>query len=786
MRSSPTMRDLARLLISALTLCLGLALLAPGGPAAAAPAGSPRPVPAPRPAPAPRPGAGPLAATATEAAAALAPATSPARGGGSRTRSADLRPPLDSAKAALHFATDRGAGRGKSSSNASAAVPSAAAAAACRLSDFTSKTGSALVQQIKAVDTDCINTLFSVTGNDSKSLFREAQMVTVANALRDTAAGYPGNNSTSAAQVVLYLRAGYYVQYGQPGTVGTYGTALQSAIRGGLDAFYAAGHAFDVTDANGQTLAEAVTLIDSAGENARYLWVVKRLLAGYNSAYDASWWMVAAVNNTYTVLFRGHQVPAFVTAVQADPSVLTTMRDFAVNHDDLLGTDKGYLAANAGRELGRFLKETPLQATVRPMAKQLLGRSTITGRTAALWTGVAEMADSYDKANCSYYGTCDLANRVRLAVLTLSYTCAPTLHIVAQEMTTAQLAASCTSMLNQNAYFHGVVKDNGPVANDRNTNLEVAVFDSSTDYKMYAGIIYGIDTDNGGMYEEGNDPSSADNQPRFIAHEAEWLRPDFQIWNLNHEYTHYLDGRFDMYGNFDAGMTTPTVMWVEGFAEYISYSYRNVVYTEAQTEAGRNTYRLSQLFDTTYDNSDSTRVYRWGYLAVRYLLQSHPQDVTTLLGYYRTGNWAAARTLLTSTIGTRYDADFASWLTRCAAGDCGVPAGLPECTATDSRELGKNCRRSNLSATTGNYAYLFVKVPAGTTSLKITVAGGTGDADLYYSASNWATTGSYTSRSVHAGTNAETLTVASPPSGYVYVSLYAAAGFGGASVSTEF
>ncbi|MFI1395814.1 M9 family metallopeptidase [Streptomyces sp. NPDC020681] len=757
MRSSPNVRALARLLTAALLLSLGLTLLAPAGRTAAAAAAA-APVPTPSSSPAPQP------ATPAAAAAELAPDAARTDG---QTTDLSQRPPLSSTTAALQREPAE-----------------AAPTKACQVSDFASKTGSALVQQIKVSEVSCINTLFGVTGSDSRALFREAQMVTVANALRDTAATYPGNNSTSAGQVVLYLRAGYFVQWNQPDTVGSYGPALKSAVQGGLDAFFASPRAFDVNDANGQILAESVTLIDSSRENARYLSVVKRLLKAYNSSYNSHWWMVAAVNNTYTVLFRGHYLPDFVSAVQSDPSVLTVLRDFAVAHDGLLGTDKAYLTSNAGRELSRFLQHSALRTTVRPLVKQLLDRSAITGRTAPLWVGVAEMTDEYDKANCAYFGTCDLQNRVRNAVLTVKHTCGASLRIVAQQVTAAELSATCTSLLNQDAYFHGVVKDNGPVADDHNTTLEVVVFDSSTDYKTYAGVVFGISTDNGGMYLEG-DPAQAGNLPRFIAYEAEWLRPDFQIWNLNHEYTHYLDGRYDMYGDFEEGESTPTVMWVEGLAEYISYSYRNVTYDKAITEAGKNTYPLSRLFDTTYANSDTTRIYQWGYLAVRYLIQSHPQDVSTLLGHYRTGNWAAARTLLTSTIGTRYDADFARWLSKCAAGDCGAAPGLPECSSADSRELGKNCRRSNVSATTGNHAYLYLKIPAGTGSLTVTVSGGTGDADLYYNPKGWATVRDNTARSVHTG-NAETLTIRQPPSGYVYLSLYATKGFDQVSVTTEY
>ncbi|XLD97581.1 M9 family metallopeptidase [Streptomyces sp. 184] len=661
-----------------------------------------------------------------------------------------------------------------------------AAAAACSTADFTGRTGSALVAQIRASTTDCVNTLFSLTGSDAYHAFREAQMATVAYAMRDGSSAYPGNSSTGMPQLVLYLRAGYYVHWYNESAVGPYGQSLKTAIRSGLDAFFASGHAFDVSDANGETLAEAVTLIDSAEENARYLHVVKRLLNGYNSSYDASWWMLNAVNSVYTVLFRGHQVPEFVSAVTADRSVLTTLYDFASAHTGLLGTDRGYLTSNAGRELGRFLQHSALRPDVRPKGAGLLGRSSMTGRTAPLWVGFAEMADFYDKANCGYYGTCNLQERLAAAVLPINHTCSGSLRIRAQEMTAAQLGASCSSLAGQDAYFHGIARDGGPVAGDRNTTLEVVAFDSSTDYQTYAGAMFGIDTNNGGMYLEG-DPSAAGNQPRFIAYEAEWVRPAFEIWNLNHEYTHYLDGRFNMHGDFTANVSTPTIWWIEGFAEYVSYSYRNLRYDAAITEAGRRTYALSTLFNTTYSH-DQTRVYRWGYLAVRYMLQSHRSETDTVLGYYRGGNWSAARSYLTGSIGSRHDADWYTWLGACAAGECGGGGGgggITECAGTDTRQMDRNCKRSGIAATAGGHAYFYLYVPAGTAQLKITASGGTGNADLYYNSSTWATTGGYTSRSTGPG-NSETLTVGNPAAGYHYISLAAAADFGGATLTTEY
>ncbi|MCT2588495.1 collagenase [Streptomyces sp. N2-109] len=544
-----------------------------------------------------------------------------------------------------------------------------AGAADCNVSDFTSRTGRELVRQIKKSPTACVNTLFNLTGGDAYYAFREKQMVTVANAMRDGSAAYPGDGSTGMPQLVLYLRAGYYVHWYNEPDVGEYGRALRSAVRGGLDAFFGSPRSGDVTDANGETLAEAVILIDSAEQNARYLSVVKRMLDGYDSSYDSSWWMLTAVNNVYTVLFRGHQVPEFVSAVTSDPSVLDTLHGFATEHGDLLGGDQSYLTSNAGRELARFLQHDALREHVRPQALDLLNQSSITGDTATLWVGIAEMTGYYDQRNCSYYDTCNLQERLEKEVLPVEHTCSDSLRVRAQAMTSGELGRTCDSLAGQDAYFHGIAQDNGPVEGDRNTSLEVVAFDSSTDYQTYAGVMFGIDTNNGGMYLEG-DPSAQGNQPRFIAYEAEWLKPEFQIWNLNHEYTHYLDGRFNMHGDFEANVSTPTIMWIEGFAEYVSYSYRNLQYDDAIAEAGRGTYALSALFDTTYSH-DSARVYQWGYLAVRYMVQSHRNEVDTLLDYYRSGDWNGARSYLTRTIGSSHDGDWYTWLASCSAGDCG-------------------------------------------------------------------------------------------------------------------
>ncbi|WEF30817.1 collagenase [Pseudoduganella chitinolytica] len=757
-------------------------------------------------------------------------------------------------------------------------VSANAALAACDTALFAGASGTALVNAVKSSTSDCINTLFGVTGTTAGAIFSESKMVTIANAFASAAASYDGTNGASTLQMVMFLRAGYYVNYYDGASTGPYGATLKAAIRTALDAFVNNRNFGLVNDAHGETLAEFVTLVDSASENARYLnSVVKRLLDGFNASAAGSWWMTSATNNAFTVLFRGHQNADFQALVKADASIVDTLHNFANAHFDLLGTDDGYLVANAGRELGRFLQyadNTAPKVLARSRAKTLVERSSITGASAALWVGLGEQVDYYDKANCAYYNMCNFSTRLATEVLPISHSCSPTLRLRAQALTRAQLNEACTIVGGQESYFHKAVASGAvPVANDNNAQLEMVVFASSQDYGTYAGAIYGIDTNNGGMYLEGN-PSAAGNQPRFIAYQAEWLLPKFEIWNLTHEYIHYLDGRFDMYGDFNAAMSVNSVWWVEGFAEYMSYGYRNLSYDAAKAQAAAGTYALSTIFRNDY-NSGQTRVYNWGYLAVRYLFEKQRAKVSNVLGYFRPGNYTGYAAYMTGAgMGSSMDADFRNWLPcvnnaalpQCAGGTAnaapvadftatvagltakftstatdsdGSVAGwawnfgdgttstaanpaktyaaagtytvkltvtddkgaksavksravtvsggatLPECPGS-AQQLGRNCVRSNLSATAGNYAYMYLLVPAGTKQIRLTSSGGTGNADMYANTlGQWATRNAYNYGSFNGG-NGESIVVNYPPAGYMYISLYGQAAFAGAQLKVEF
>ncbi|MFI1769976.1 collagenase, partial [Streptomyces sp. NPDC020800] len=551
-----------------------------------------------------------------------------------------------------------------------------AAAGSCTIGDFTGLSGASLVAKIKASCLAEDSPLFQTSGTDAANAFNEAKMITVANALATDAVSYSGNGSTGVNQLIIYLRIGYYVHWKHPKDVGTYGTGLKNAVRAALDAFFANTHSHDVSQSNGRTVGLAVDIADAEQEQARYLPAFQQLVAGFGPSYISQSEMMNAVFRVLVALDDAQEelpeaaLSDYIAAVAANPGIIDALHDLVDNNLNLLGTDAAWILRDSGLEMGHFLKIPSLRSKVRPLALDLIQESTYTGQSRYMWGAVVTDVNKYDKADCSYYSLCNISTTLKNTYLTLKHDCSPTLHIVAQQMSQSQFTAVCTSMLNQNAYFHTVSQDTGPVADDNNTSLEVVIFASAEEYKALAGPIYGIDTDNGGDYEE-YDPADPANQPRFYAYLS-----GSEVWNLNHEYTHYLDGRFDMYGNdYEDAPHKSKVWWTEGLAEYVMYSYLNRTNTAAIGVAGQHTYKLSELFDTEY--GDQERTYQWGYLAVRYMLQSHRADVDTLLGYWRAGKYDVAQTYLHTTIGTKYDSDWDAWLTACAAGNCGATTQQP-------------------------------------------------------------------------------------------------------------
>jgi microbial collagenase len=681
----------------------------------------------------------------------------------------------------------------------------------CR-AEIAAASASTLLPLLRAADpVGCLYGLFSLSGSAASATFTATKMLRAAEGLRGDALNYPGNNSLGSLQLLLYLRAGYYLNYVDPMTVPDFGSALAAEVGAATDAMLAA-PAFDTVDeSNGLVNYEWLIMMDSANDMPRMQSLMLRRLQTFDHAsYAVNGDMERAVFVVFDQLFRNAGVGEFVSAVRARPALVDALYNFILDHEALVGEGaRRYLMRAAAGELARFADAayaTQPREQARLHLRALLQRYPQVGIGGPLWVQMADYLDYYDPDHCAWYGTCGWRDQTLASLLQQSHDCSSSLRLRAMALSASEVQYVCTQMAGLSSYFHQRLQTGGqPLPGDLNTRLEMVIFDSNDDYTGYADALFGIDTNNGGIYIEGN-PAQPGNQARFFAYEvgssgsASW-----EIWNLHHEYIHYLDGRYNLPGGFcdaplgglcGSGPAGSAVWYIEGMAEVLAYGFRQLNYARAVDAARTRQLQLSQLFETVYSN-DFARTYQWGYLASRYLLEWQPQRMQALLQLFRQNRMPDYLPWLQG-IGSISDGEFQVWLdcfiaSNGAAEDCN-PARvfkdgfepepeLPECEYGDVRQLGSGCRRTGLASSTGLNFYF--NVPAGLQRLVIETRSGSGDADLYARLGTWATVAEHDASSSQPG-NLERIEINAPQAGQWFALLRATSAYADAEIRVRY
>ncbi|KVZ58177.1 collagenase [Burkholderia ubonensis] len=551
--------------------------------------------------------------------------------------------------------------------------------AACRdIAAIARHGAAALADHISNLpDYECHYGLFSIEPALATQIFSAQNVQAVSDRFVQELARYDASN-LYLANLLIYLRAAYY-QYEVSGLrdpMPNLVAMLRPHIRRGImsDALYR-----DNPRAP-STANELMKLITNMKDEPYYLPVLKDRVERYTTSAGNPQGAeplrqpgaAGAFIGLLTVFFYAHQRPAARVALETDASYPEVLDRFVTaNRASLSNARDIHLLADAAREAYRFLRYPSHKPRVKRMIQDMLAATSMTGDGNELWLAAAEATDYGDRGRCADYGLCGYKNRLIDAVLPHRLACNTHVRVLAQAIPPARIRSVCATVARQENYFHQMMKtERRPVAGDRNDLIDLVVFADYNNYRKYASAIYGIDTNNGGMYLEG-DPSAPDNRARMIMHEASWLRPRFAVWNLEHEFTHYLEGRYDMAGDFAASTAKPTVWWIEGVAEYLS---KRNDYQEAIDAANTGAYRLADVFNTRYTSHNYVaRAYRWGYMATRFMFERHRTDVDAIVSRFRAGDYDGYERHVTH-IGNRYDNEFIDWArTATTAGEPPLP-----------------------------------------------------------------------------------------------------------------
>nr|WP_158162579.1 M9 family metallopeptidase [Vibrio mimicus] len=604
------------------------------------------------------------------------------------------------------------------------------AQAACDIQDLQQTRD--LPSLIAAADQSCYSSWFYAPAATLETVYSEATLSHLQTVLDAEITRYTGE-SEQAQRLENYgefIRAAYYVRYNAESE--PYSQALSQRFAQSINRFLLHPHAFDQGSEQVAAMKSLSLMVDNIKQLPLTMDAMMSALRLFNqeTAKNTQW--VDGLNNLFRSM-SGHVGNAeFYHYLAANTQHIDTLHQFAIENEWALNTDAAFLVYNALRETGRLLVSPDAvtkQKALRVM-EQTLVRYPLGSRHDKIWLAAVDMMRYYAPEALQAQGIDFEVAKQELAarILPNRYECQGPAIIRSQDLSDQQAARACDVLNAKEEDFHQVVNSGYvPVADDNNERVEVAVFANNDSYVNYSAFLFNNTTDNGGQYLEGN-PAEANNQARFVAYRYA-NGDDLSILNLEHEYTHYLDARFNQYGTFSDNLAHGHIVWwLEGFAEYMHYKQG---YQAAIELIPQGKMSLSDVMATTYSH-DSNRIYRWGYLAVRFMMEKHPQDVESLLVLSRTGQFAQwAQTV--KNLGEQYNAEFAVWLDTLKAETPENPDPSEPETKPEEAVTALTANQSvTLSGQTYSEHLFYIDVPEHSREFQVTISGD-GDADLYMS-----------------------------------------------------
>ena len=526
--------------------------------------------------------------------------------------------------------------------------------------EFHKLDGEDLVQAILTADGQCITRHISYPpAQHLRLLFSEEKMITIIRKFKELSEIYQGNNQDKITRFLEYISMGFYYRIYNLTLLDPFFTErLKTELHQSLSVFAHNSHfRNDSNEEHLNILYRFVYLLYLSNEATPYIDQLIGLLDDFSLDHPE---FMRNVIRAITYILQGSHVQhnLFDLAnnfefrdhvLNNDAKVLEALIRFS-RRDDLLNSeetidDTASVLYKAVENIGLFLQygDYPdVYHLAHDRMEEILARYSVDSDEKFLRFLAANAIKHWSlysssdlKPSCSTnsYDICrdELDWREAIFPPEYSFVCQATDEVLFKFMRDVPLdlkRRSCADVIKMDHLFHQLLKTRKiPVADDHNHLLEVIVFSSRRHMAIY-GTIYNVSPNIGGAYREGN-ASNPENVPRVFVHEVEQGPRRRYVNVLNHEFVHYLDGRYNRaYPRYSAGNS---LWWIEGLATYIPSSK----YNRSISSITRERYRLSEIFPTA--NRSSQRTYFYGSLAIEFLVEEHFEIARELIDIMRNG-----------------------------------------------------------------------------------------------------------------------------------------------------
>jgi len=505
--------------------------------------------------------------------------------------------------------------------------------------------------------TGCLHDILWTLDDATLGGFTEAHLLAVFAAIDELSAAYDGTNEQGLHQLWLYARVFYFHAFYNE-SVSVDSEEILAANILASETFSASPHLLDSHTDAALILKSWLACADQPGVRHRFLEEVKSVLATFDLVRSD----VLEHRYTYTaalfLLFRGmvNNDLEFQAVLEADNEIVSLLASLATA--EYLTGDKKVFATDTTRELARLLDLPGL----RQEAIIALGNVVdFYDRLSQFHLLIAPMLEPY--VDCVEYDVCSesIREEVELIAFPNRFVFDDGLLIMETALEEGVARVLYHAAKEVHAQFHQLIQNTQALQDEGNETLLMKVYGSRTAYEDYQTFLYGLGTNNGGIYIE--------QWGSFFTYQRTPYESIYTLEELfRHEYVHYLASRFIIPGVFgDAIYDNCRLTWFnEGLAEYLAGSTRNhgvpprARLVKRILNDGEQRMDLEEITQACY--SDDFTFYRYGGLLFDFLATKRPDTLFSLIDTLRLNDSATFDQVLVEFVNEVNDAEYQQYL----------------------------------------------------------------------------------------------------------------------------
>lgn len=507
--------------------------------------------------------------------------------------------------------------------------------------------GTALLDRLTLYHVDCMDSsapFFALNANTYR-LYNDANMQTVAHAVVARVAQYTPTSGQSIRQLLTFLRAGTYVAFYSSGAL-VHSAQTVADITDALSRFSSNAYFLDLSKDHANVIYSYVSLAGNfdSTRTAFAPTVLSYLAAMVANTGSSNYGLYSAQNGIYYFLYRGlnNNDPAFIAYMNNQPATLVTLlKNAAIYFKRSLSDDDGYYSDMA---VTAVLGYTSLLAYSNHKAAAMDGLGDVLAaypRLSGPWMAAVNNIDYYG-GDCARYSVCTA--EIKQEILTKAFPNTFSFDDGRVVIRTAIPLPKATqlyhAMKQVDAQYKRKTQESEPLPGDPNAVLNMYVYGSRAEYEDFQYFLFGLGTDNGGMYiEKDGTFYTYERTPADSIYTLEEL--------LRHEYVHYLNGRFTIHGSFgETNYSNDRLTWFEeGSAEFFAGStqaegakVRKIMVSQIGND-GVARMTLRDIPGSGY--SSGFQFYRYAGLLFNYLDEKRPATLLQLFKALRANDIAA-------------------------------------------------------------------------------------------------------------------------------------------------